>query len=255
MLSTKSAQPGTALVLGGSGAIGRAIAARLADQGWRLFLTHRTPSAPFDKFVADLRQQGTDVAPIHVDLTQVDVGEQLVHAIGEAALNGLVYAAGPKVRMTYVSRITPEEVRTQFESDTLAFYNAVHPLLQLLRGAEGTLVSITSAAVSRYAKQDMLSVAPKAAIEAMTRAIAAEEGPFGVRANCVGVGVIDSGLWDDLIAQGAYTDDYLAAAKRAIALRRFGTAADIAAAAAFLLSDEANWISGQTLNVDGGYAL
>ncbi|PXY18084.1 hypothetical protein BAY59_34715 [Prauserella coralliicola] len=82
------------------------------------------------------------------------------------------------------------------------------------------------AATDRYAKKDMLSVAPKAAVEAITRGIASEEGRFGV-------GVVDSGLWH----------------------QRLGTAEDIPHATRFSPSPRADWISGQLINVDGGYAL
>lgn len=253
MTTTKPAR--SALILGGSGSIGQAIAASMAADSPRLFLSYRTPSAAFDQLVTNLMATGAEVTPIQVDLSNPESGEYLRDQMDVSALDSLVYASGPRVRMTYLSQISPNEVRDQFKADTFAFYNAVHPLLPLLREAKGSVLAITSTAVTRYAKQDVLSVAPKAAIQAFVRAIASEEGPFGVRANCIGVGVIDSGLWHDLVAQGAYSEAFLNAAKSSISLRRFGTAQDVAAASRFLLSEQASWITGQTLNVDGGYAL
>jgi 3-oxoacyl-[acyl-carrier protein] reductase len=112
-----------------------------------------------------------------------------------------------------------------------------------------------SAAMTRFASRDILSVAPKAAVEQVSKAIAAEEGKNGVRANCVGVGVIESGIFDDLITTGDYDQRALDAATRAIALRRFGSAAEVAEVVAWLASARATYVTGQTVNVDGGYSV
>src|SRR3569833_152057 len=92
-------------------------------------------------------------------------------------------------------------------------------------------------------------------LAAFSGLVAAEVGRSGVRADSIGFGVIDSALRHDLTPQGAYTEEYLDAARRAFALRRSGTAEDTAQATRFPLSPEAGWISGQLLNVDGGCVL
>ena len=90
-------------------------------------------------------------------------------------------------------------------------------------------------------------------MEALVRALAAEEGRFGIRANCVGPGMLTDGMAERLIASGELGDDALAAARANIPLPHFGTAADIAESVCFLASDRAGFISGQCLDVDGGY--
>ncbi len=87
------------------------------------------------------------------------------------------------------------------------------------------------------------------------RAIAAEEGRFGVRANCVGPGMLTDGMAARLIASGELDDAALEVTKRNIALRRFGEAVDVAEAVCFLASDRARFITGQMLDVDGGYTI
>jgi NAD(P)-dependent dehydrogenase (short-subunit alcohol dehydrogenase family) len=103
--------------------------------------------------------------------------------------------------------------------------------------------------------RDGLSAAPKGAVEALVRGLAAEEGRFGIRANCVGPGMLTDGMAQRLIASGSLDDRALDAARARIPLRRFGTADDIAEAVCFLASDRAGFISGQKLDVDGGFGV
>jgi len=95
---------------------------------------------------------------------------------------------------------------------------------------------------------------PKAGIEALSRAIAKEEGRFGIRANAVAPGIIDAGLGADFL-QSLYTPEIWESQRKRIALRRFGHGKDIANAVAFLASGQAEYITGQTLIVDGGFSL
>ncbi len=103
--------------------------------------------------------------------------------------------------------------------------------------------------------RDGLSSAPKAAVEAIARALAAEEGRFGVRVNLVGPGMITDGMAQRLMASGDLSDSDLEVTRRNIPMRTFGTAADIAEAVCFLASNRAGFISGQKLDVDGGYGV
>jgi NAD(P)-dependent dehydrogenase (short-subunit alcohol dehydrogenase family) len=245
---------GAALVLGASGGVGSAISAILLDRRSRVALTHRRESA----MVADLvaRQPGRALA-YQLDLTDAAACADVV-AKAAADLGGLhtvVYAAGPHVPMAHLSTVPQDGLRQQIEQDSVAFLNAVIPALPLLRASRGSIVAVTTAATRRFPVRDALSSIPKAAVEAAVRAIAAEEGRFGVRANCVGPGMLTDGMAARLISSGDLDDHALDAARRNIPLRRFGTAADIAEAVCFLASGRAGYISGQKLDVDGGYGV
>jgi NAD(P)-dependent dehydrogenase (short-subunit alcohol dehydrogenase family) len=117
----------------------------------------------------------------------------------------------------------------------------------------GSIVAISTAGLGRFPPKDILSTAPKAAIEALISAIAREEGKHAIRANAVRVGVVDAGMFDRVKQQLAA--EWLEAAKRNAALRRFGTAEEVANAVVFLASARASYITGQSLTVDGGYAV
>jgi 3-oxoacyl-[acyl-carrier protein] reductase len=166
-----------------------------------------------------------------------------------------VYASGPHVPMIHLSKVGPADFRRQIDQDVIAFYNLIHPAMPLLRATRGNIVAVTTVATRRYPVRDGLSAAPKGAVEAIVRGLAAEEGRFGVRANCVGPGMLVDGMAERLMSSGDLDERALDVAKNNIAMRRFGNASDIAEAVCFLASDKAGYITGLMLDVDGGYHL
>src|SRR5205085_1247103 len=141
----------------------------------------------------------------------------------------------------FVSQLPPERFRRQIEQDSLAAYNLLQQSIPRLRETRGAITAVSTPAIGRFFKADVLSAAPKAVIEVVVRAIAAEEGRYGIRANCVAVGVIEAGMWDALVASGHFTELGLEQSRRAIPLGRFGEAEDVAEAINFLMSDRAKW--------------
>jgi 2-hydroxycyclohexanecarboxyl-CoA dehydrogenase len=118
----------------------------------------------------------------------------------------------------------------------------------------GNFVIVVSVANYCYPPGDALSSVPKAAMEALGRAIAKEEGRFGIRANMVAPGIIDAGLGTAFMGS-LYTPEIWDGQRKKIALQSFGEGRDIGEAIAFLASDRARYITGQTLIVDGGFSL
>lgn len=242
-----------ALVAGGSGGIGSAICRTLARDGFDVALTYRGNAEAAAATAGEVEAYGRAATVHRVDLVDAQAAHDLIR--GFERLDTLVYAAGPPIPMRYTVAIPPELYAGQMAADALAGFNLLQPAIEPLRASRGNIVCLVSAAMNRYASRDLLSVAPKAAIEQITKAIAAEEGKNGVRANCVGVGVIESGMFDDLVSSGDYDQRALTAAQRAIALRRFGAADEVAEVVAFLASARSSYVSGQTVNVDGGYSV
>jgi 3-oxoacyl-[acyl-carrier protein] reductase len=248
---------GCAVVIGGSGGIGRAIAIQLAERGCDVALSYFKGSARADETAALVRSAGREVHVGQVDLREEAEVRRFVDEAAEhfGGVHSAIYAAGPYIPMRFIGQQPSAAFREVMEHDTFGCFHLIQAVLPHLREAKGSFTAIVTPAVRRYAVRDILSAAPKAAIEQLVKGLAAEEGRFGVRANAVGVGVITDGLYHALVERGDFDQRFLDASRQAMALRRLGTADEVAEGVVFLASSRARWITGQTLMVDGGYAI
>lgn len=253
---TPAAQAPVALVTGGTGGIGRAICSQLANEGHRVVFTYRSNPEDAEALAAECSTLHPARA-VRVDLSDPEATRAAVAEVAEreGRLDVVVYASGPHVPMRHLSRVTPQDMTRQLNDDTAVFFSLVHAALPFLRTSRGNVVAVTSAATVRFPKRDGLSSAPKAAVEALVRGFAAEEGRYGVRFNCVGPGMLSDGMAARLMANGDLDDEALAITRQNIPMRTFGTARDISEAVCFLASPRAGFISGQKLDVDGGYGV
>jgi 3-oxoacyl-[acyl-carrier protein] reductase len=237
-----------ALVTGASGAIGAAIARSLHKQGATVALSG-TKRAALDTLAAELGA-GAFVTPS--DLSKKDEVEKLVPD-AEAALGGeidiLVNNAGMTKDMLF-ARMSDEDWQAVLDVNLTAAFRLTRAVLRgMMRRRAGRIVSISSVvAVVGNPGQANYS-ASKAGLMAMTRSLAAEIASRNVTVNCVAPGFTSSAMTD------ALNEKQKAMIMERVPVRRLGTPAEVAGAVVYLASDEAAYVTGQTIHVNGGMAM
>lgn len=244
-----------ALVIGGSGGLGAAICNQLAEEGADLAFTYRSNEAAAGELADRLRPHDVRVLYAAVAIERSEEAEAFVEGVAQefGRIDSLIYAAGPSFTLSFASRVAPEEWSRVIDQDVKGCFHVLRAALPHLRKVGGSFTAVITGAVDRPPALDVLSTAPKAAIQALVRTVAVEEGRFNVRANCLGPGFIDTGIGKSLLNQ--MPEEGAKAAIKAVPLRRLGTAQEIADGVAFLSSRRASFITGTTLMVTGGMEL
>lgn len=246
---------GAALVIGASGGIGGKVAEVLAGDGADLALVYRRKK--------DAVEALAQAVPTKVSTHQCDVTDRAaLAAMADAAIaahgriHTLIWAAGPLVEQVRLGDTSETAWRQAFEIEVHGLFGAVQAILPHMRDhGGGAIVHLGSAGHLRWPEADGLSVAPKAANESFLRGIAREEGKFGIRANSVLVGVIDAGMFRELSAKGAFPKGWVEETQKMLSIKRWGQPEEIGYAVSYLASNRAAYVTGQQINVSGGYGL
>lgn len=229
---------GTVLIYGGSGAIGGATGAKLRERGYALHLAGRDAA----KLAAAAGRLGARSSV--ADVTDPDSFARVAAEAGPLA--GLVYAVGT-INLKPLSRLTPEDYLRDFQVNALGAALAVKASAGALKEGRGAVVLFSSIAASQGFGSHASIAMAKGAVEGLVLTLAAELAP-AVRVNAVAPSLTRTPLAAGLTKPGPMAEAIAAMH----ALPRLGEAEDIAGAAAFLVSEEAAWITGQVLRVDGG---
>lgn len=246
---------GAALVVGASGGIGGKVAEVLAGDGSNLALVYNRKAAAAEAVAGRVSTKATthkcDVTDAAAIAALID---DAVAAHGR--IHTLVWAAGPLVDQLFLGETPIEKWRNAFEVEVHGFFAVAMALLPHMRAhGGGSIVHLGSAGHLRWPDKDGLSVAPKAANESWLKGIAREEGRNGIRANSVLVGVIDAGMFHDLMAQGAFPPSWVEETQKMLAVKRWGQPEEIGYAVSWLASSRAAYVTGQQINVSGGFGI
>lgn len=249
---------GWALVVGGSGGIGSHIALELAQNGVNLCLTYNSNVERAEDIAAQARAHGVEVCAVQMALQDAGAVAEMIErqAAQLGRLHSVFIATGYDIPQVKITDLTPELWQRVLRSDAEGVFNLIHSTLPHLRsGGGGSYVHISSAGLQKYPPLDILSVAPKAAIEELIKGVAKEEGPNHIRANSIAIGVIETGIFLRLQREGVFDEKWISSVKNSLPLRRFGQPEEVAKMACFLGSDLAGYTTGQLIPVDGGYGL
>ncbi|TCT09817.1 NAD(P)-dependent dehydrogenase (short-subunit alcohol dehydrogenase family) [Tepidamorphus gemmatus] len=236
-----------AIVTGGASGIGLGVTRRLLSDGWDVAVWDAAQTA-LDQASAELGERSERVRFYRVDVTDEAAVAAATDAAAEAfgRLDGLVNSAGIGLDAPF-DETTAEQFRRILDVNVVGSFLASRAVARHL-GRGGAIVNIGSVSGLRGNVGRVAYGASKGAVVTMTQVLAVELAPRGIRVNTVAPGPVETPLTAAL-----HSDAIRAGWHAAVPMARYGTVEEIAAVTAFLLSDEAAYVTGQTLAVDGGF--
>lgn len=238
----------TALVTGSSRGIGRSIALALADEGFNIIVNYSGNEQKAHQVVQEINDKGQKAVAVKADVSNFDEVKAMIDE-GIAtfgSLDCIVNNAGI-TRDNLAMRMKREEFTDVIDTNLTGVFNVIQAASrQLLRQRAGTIINVSSIVASIGNAGQVNYVAAKAGVEGMTKTFAREFASRGIRVNAVAPGFIKSDMTDVL------DDSLVQTMKSQIPLGEMGQPEDVAHMVAFLASDKAQYITGQTFHVNGG---
>lgn len=242
-----------ALVTGGGRGIGKGCTLALAKAGADIAINYRKDKDEAEKTAAEVRAMGRRAVIVQADVAEESQIEAMVKAtIADlGSLDILIANAGIASRGNLIHDTTTDEMRKVLDTHVMgSFWCARHSLDAMRKSGRGHIVFISSIATLSCGERTAPYTMAKSAIEAMTKVLSKEEGPHGIRVNCIGPGLIETQMGSRLMKARSGKD--LADLAPTFPFGRVGQPEDIGELAAFLCSDAGSYISGQVVYVHGG---
>ncbi len=238
-----------ALVTGASKGIGASIARELAARGAAVAVNYSGSKAAADKVVAEIKKAGGKAIAVQANLADPDSIGPLVATVARelGAINVLVNNAGI-YEFGPLEAVTPEHFHKQFNVNVLGLLLTTQEALKHFDPKGGSVVNIGSLAAAGIPSASVYS-ATKGALDSITVSLSQELGPRKIRVNALNPGMVET---EGVHAAGFIGSDFEKKAAADTPLGRIGQPEDIASIAAFLASDDAYWVNGQTIRAAGG---
>lgn len=240
-----------AVVTGGSRGIGAAIAQRLGKDGATVVVNYARNSDAAHAVVENIRQAGGSAEAIQADISKPDDVSRLIDGVAEryGRIDILVNNAGV-AEFGSLSAIDDAHISRQFNLNVSGLILTTKAATALFPESGGSVINISSAVSTQPLPDASTYSATKAAVDAVTKSLARELGPKQIRVNSVAPGPVATDMMS-AVADEATINFFVSR----IPLARIGQPDDIANAVSFIVSDEASWITGQSLGVDGGIVV
>ena len=240
-----------AIVTGASKGIGAAIAKQLADDGAAVVVNYAASKESAERVVTEIVSKGGKAVAIQADVSKQDQIERLFSEAAKAfdGLDILVNNAGI-YEFAPIENITAEHFYKMFDLNVLGLILASREAVKRFGPAGGSIVNISSVVATAAPPQTAVYIATKAAVDAVTKALAKELGARKIRVNSINPGMVET---EGAHAQGIPESEFRHQVEAQTPLGRIGQPGDIAPAVAFLVSPESGWITGETLYIAGGY--
>jgi len=239
-----------AVVTGASKGIGAQIARQLAADGAAVVVNYSSSKEGADKVVAEITKEGGRAVAVKANLSKPAEVEGLFIETKKKfdRLDILVNNAGI-YEFAPLESVTPEHFHKQFDLNVLGLVLATQQAAKHFGAAGGSVVNVSSVVATLAPPNTAVYSATKAAVNAITRSLAQELGPRRIRVNAVNPGMVET---EGTRSAGITDSDFRKTVEAQTPLGRIGQPQDIAPAVAFLASDDAAWITGETLYISGG---
>lgn len=240
-----------AIVTGGTRGIGRAIALAICKQGANCAVTYTKTSVEAKSLVEEIHGIGGKALPVKLDSRDFEGAKALIETVKNTfgKLDILVNNAGI-IRDKSLMMMNQEDWADVIDANLTGVFNVTRAsIITLLKQRSGNIVNISSVSGIHPLPGQVNYAAAKAGVIGFTKSLAKEVAPYNIRVNTIAPGFIDTEMITKLDEK--IKEKFL----KMIPLQRFGTPDEVAEAAVFLLSDDSQYITGQTIQIDGGLGM
>lgn len=242
----------TALITGAGAGLGAAISEIFAREGAHIYVTDLDEAAA-SEVAARITASGDTATPIKADITNTQDIAAMFQTVtdGHGRLDVLVNNAGINIRSDF-RHMEDDQWDTMWQTNLQSAIRCSRDGLDLLKKSEhASIINMSSITSERHLRQMSAYSTTKAAISGLTRSIAVEYAPFGIRVNYLCPGFIDTALTERFLRNPRMRDFLI----EQTPFRRLATPEDVAKAALFLASDDASFITGEGITIDGGMSI